>query len=133
MFNKPRAITILGMLASLMLLTACAQSGPAAAAKTFIHALASGNTDQVISMVYFESLDNDTARAMAEDKIKKLAERRHEQVQSYGGLASVEITHVQKTDEKHATVEFILHFNNGETDEGEYELAFINGQWQLVL
>lgn len=45
----------------------------------------------------------------------------------------MEITNVAKTDNKHATVEFVLHFNNGETDEGEYDLTYINGQWLLAL
>ncbi len=67
-------------------------------------------------------------------KMESLAAMAFEQFEEKDGIKNVEITEETiAEDGKSAIIKFIVHFNNGETDNEKVDLLNIDGKWLIKI
>lgn len=121
-------------------LTACGSDAnpEEATVKNYINAIASGDADKAMAMIYIPEKEKENAANMAaiSGKIKAtLIEMKEKQFDPKGGLTSIEITNKEFSDNKEkVTLFYTLNFKNG-TTEGDHKIRLIldNGVWKVEL
>lgn len=120
-----------------LLLVACSGAKEDEAVKSYLNAIASGNADKAVSMLYFapEDTKNAAEKAAIEGKLKAmLIEMKEKQFDPRGGLKKIEINNKEFSDDKKkVTARYTMIFGDGTNEEGSLSLILVNNEWKIAV
>ena len=96
----------------------------------YYKAAADNNVDKAISCFSLKNID-ETEITTAKGKLQMIIGGYYQEIQKNGGLASVKTALVEQEGDT-ATVNAIVTFKNGQTDEQRFNLIKDNG-WKITL
>lgn len=107
------------------------------AVKDYLNAIASGNTDKAVAMLYFgpEDAKDAAEKAALEGKFKAmLIEMKEGVFDKNGGLKKIEITSKEfSEDKKKVTVHYTMFFGNDTQKSDSMSLVLINDVWKVAV
>ncbi|KTT98987.1 DUF4878 domain-containing protein [Sphingomonas sanguinis] len=112
--------------AALLALTACGQ-GPGDAARAAMEAAGRGQTAEAL-----ERIDPEI-KATAGILITPMLQGKAANAQKRGGVTSVEVEKIDKTDPDHAVVTTVTRFGNGSTQTDTGKVRRIDGKWYITM
>lgn len=112
--------------AALLALTACGQ-GPGDAARAAMEAAGRGQTAEAL-----ERIDPEI-KASAGIFITPMLQDKARKAKAKGGVTSVEVEKIDKTDADHAVVTTVTRFGNGSTQTDTGKVRRIDGKWYITM
>ncbi|MGL4668509.1 MAG: DUF4878 domain-containing protein [Saezia sp.] len=116
-------------------LAACGGASEETVIKDYMNAIASGNVDKAITMIYIKPKDINTAseKAALEGKLKAmLLEMKEKGFDPRGGIKNIEF--LNKTfseDKKNVNVEYKITFGDGTYKTDSQRLVLIDNAWKI--
>lgn len=121
------------VLAAVLMLGACGvENSPQGVAMAFSKAVMAGDADTAIGLVDFSAIPDDRQDG-AKKSMKTALKIMHTKTEAWGGVDSIEVTKVDKTDDSHARVSITTHFNDGEPRVSGGKVIRVDDQWRIVL
>lgn len=112
--------------AALLALTACGQ-GPGDAARAAMEAAGRGQTAEAL-----ERIDPEI-KASAGIFITPMLQGKALKAKAKGGVTSVEVEKIDKTDADHAVVTTVTHFGDGSTQTDTGKVRKVDGKWYITM
>lgn len=112
--------------AALLALTACGQS-PGDAARAAIEAIGRGQTAEAL-----ERIDPEI-KATAGIFIAPTLQDKARKAKAKGGVTSVEVEKIDRTDADHAVVTTVTRFGDGSTQTDTGKMRRVNGKWYITM
>ena len=130
--NKTKAL-IVGL--PLLAFSACTSSDPSDTEKQIYKDISKGNFDDAIKYVYIGKISGKDAQDQkieASDKLKSVMAGSRQNMQSHGGLKTIEILNKAITG-NNAQVSYRLIFNDGTSQNATDSLIKTDGRWKVVV
>ncbi len=121
-----RSLLCSSTLFSLVILTGCSDSGPAATVERFYRAVEAGEVKTASEFV-----SGSIVAMMGREKIEAALEDQTADISRKGGIQSLEVLSEQ-VDGIVAVVHVRITYGNGETYEENMDLTRIDGRWMLT-
>ncbi|MFC0268927.1 DUF4878 domain-containing protein [Kushneria aurantia] len=124
----------IALLIMTLMLAACSSSTqPEETVERFFNAAAKGDSDTAIEQISFAGVGaNDMAAAKG--KIQMIAGQMQSQIESNGGIESLEtLESTISEDGQHATVRTRVTFGNGQSTTDQTRLVKQDGDWKITL
>ncbi|NBM55610.1 DUF4878 domain-containing protein [Proteus sp. G2669] len=119
---------------AIITLSACGDKtdDPGQAAVAFVEAIAAGNSDKVISLIYLSEMQGDPNAEQFKRKFKMIVEETGKQVKKQGGLSKVEIISVEYSEDKNsAIVTLKTKLKDGVEKTQAQEMINVDGKWKV--
>ncbi|QPN88670.1 DUF4878 domain-containing protein [Proteus vulgaris] len=119
---------------AIITLSACGDKtdDPGQAAVAFVEAVAAGNGDKVISLIYLSEMQGDPRAEQFNNKFKMIVEETGKQVKKQGGLSKVEIISVEYSEDKNsAIVTLKTTLKDGVEKTQAQEMINVDGKWKV--
>lgn len=120
---------------AIMTLSACGDKtdDPGQAAVAFVQAIAEGNGDKAISLIYLGEMEKDPRAEQFNSKFKMIVAETGKQVKEQGGLSKVEIVSVEYSeDKKSAIVTLKTVLKDGVEKIKAQEMINVDGKWKVA-
>ena len=111
---------------SLLVVTGCSNSGPAATVEQFYRAVEAGELKAASELV-----SGSMVAMMGREKIEGLLQSETAEISGKKGIHSLEFLS-EEIDGNVAKVHVRLTYGNGETDEENVDLTRIDGRWMIT-
>lgn len=119
-------LLLLALVSATLTLVGCGGSGPGDRVKEFHYAMEKGDADTV------KEIAPPLAAMLSDEKIEEMVASAAEDAEKKGGIESITIDK-ETIDGDTAHVEATVTFGNGETEDGEFDLKKVDGEWVFVL
>ena len=119
---------------AMMTLSACGDKPDEAgkAAVEFIEAVASGDGDKAVSLMYFGDLEKDPMAEQITGKFKMIVAEAGKKIKEQGGLGKVEVAKVEYSEDKNkAVVTLKTVLKNGEEKTENQNMIKVDGKWKV--
>ncbi|UPK79589.1 DUF4878 domain-containing protein [Proteus vulgaris] len=119
---------------AIITLSACGDKtdDPGQTAVAFVEAIAAGNSDKVISLIYLSEMQGDPNAEQFKRKFKMIVEETGKQVKKQGGLSKVEIISVEYSEDKNsAIVTLKTKLKDGVEKTQAQEMINVDGKWKV--
>ena len=121
-----RSLLCLSVFFSLIVLTGCSGSGPAATVERFYRAVEAGDVKAASELV-----SRSLVVMMGREKIEAALESQTVDIIRKGGIQSIEVLS-EEVDGNVAEVNVRITYGNDETEEANADLTRLDGRWMLT-
>lgn len=121
---------------AMMTLSACGDKTDEAgqAAVAFVEAVANGDGDKAVSLMYFGDLEKDPMAEQITGKFKMIITEAGKQIKEQGGLSKVEVVKVEYSEDKNsAVVTLKTVLKNGEEKTEGQNMIKVDGKWKVAV